>query len=103
MKQPKGYCIKGKEDKVYRLHKALYRLKQAPRAWNNMIDSYFLRYGFLKSPNEPSLYVKKEENGDVLVVCLYVDYLIYMGTNGAMIENFKKAMMEEFEMTNLGL
>ncbi|MCI00735.1 retrovirus-related pol polyprotein from transposon [Trifolium medium] len=30
--QPLGFEIKGKEDKLYRLHKELYSLKQAPRA-----------------------------------------------------------------------
>lgn len=30
--QPKGFAVKGKEDKVYQQKKALYGLKQAPRA-----------------------------------------------------------------------
>ena len=32
--QPEGFEIKGKEEKVYKLNKALYGLRQAPRAWN---------------------------------------------------------------------
>jgi hypothetical protein len=32
VKQPPGFELKGKEDKVLKLHKALYGLKQAPRA-----------------------------------------------------------------------
>ena len=35
IEQPQGYEVKGEEDKVYRLKKALYELKQAPRAWYN--------------------------------------------------------------------
>ena len=31
MGQPRGYEVKGKEEKVYRLNKELYGLKQAPR------------------------------------------------------------------------
>ena len=94
---------KGKEDKVYRLRKELYGLMQAPRAWNSKIDGYFRQNGFQMSICEPSLYVKHEGTRDFLVICLYVDDLIYMGTNRKMVEDFKKAIMKEFDMTDLGL
>lgn len=42
VEQPKGYENKESEDKVYKLHKALYRIKQAPRAWFSRILSYFI-------------------------------------------------------------
>ena len=59
--QPEGFIAKGKEDKVYRLHKALYRLKQAPKAWYGEIDSYFDECGFKKSSSEATLYTKGKE------------------------------------------
>jgi len=37
-----GYVIKGKEDKVYRLNKALYGLKEGPKAWYKKFDAYFV-------------------------------------------------------------
>ena len=37
------------------------------------------------------------------MVCLYVDDLIYIGNDMAMIENFKKSMMVEFDMSDLGM
>ena len=103
VEQPRGYEKKGEEDKVYRLKKALYGLKQAPRAWNSRIDRYFQDNGFQRSPSEASLYIKKGENKNFLILCLYVDDLIYTGTSPQMIEEFKRAMMSEFEMTDLGL
>ena len=39
----------------------------------------------------------------MLIVCLYVDDLIYTGNNTAMFESFKKSMMVEFEMSDLGM
>ena len=66
-------------------------------------DGYFCQNGFQRSKCEPLLYVKYEGTRDFLVICLYVDDLIYMGTNIKMVEDFKKAMMKEFEMTDLGL
>lgn len=39
VEQPRGYEKKGSEQKVYKLHKALYELKQVPRAWFSRIES----------------------------------------------------------------
>ena len=102
IEQPTGYEVKGHENKVLKLNKALYGLKQAPRAWNTRIDKYFQENNFMKCPHEHALYTKMEK-GDILLVCLYVDDLIFTGTNPRMFEEFKKAMAREFEMTDMGL
>jgi len=39
----------------------------------------------------------------MLIVCLNVDDLIYTRNDSAMFENFKKSMMVEFDMSNLGM
>lgn len=44
------YVKIGEEDKVYRLKKALYRLKPAPLASNTRINAYLQKNGFIKSP-----------------------------------------------------
>ena len=74
--QPPGYIKKGEEHKVCRLKKALYGLKQAPRAWYNRIDSYFTTHGFKKCVHEHTLYIKATK-GNMLLVCLYVDDLVF--------------------------
>jgi hypothetical protein len=102
VQQPPGYEIKGEEDKVYKLYKALYRLKHAPRAWNHKIDPYLYQNGFSKNQSKPSLYIKKKGE-DFVMVCLYVDDLIYTGTSKDMVAEFKTAMMKEFEMSDLSL
>ena len=43
--RPSGFIIPGKENKVLRLHKALYGLRQAPRAWNAKLDSILKQMG----------------------------------------------------------
>ena len=88
---------------MYKLKKALYGLKQAPRAWYNRIETYFLMEGFQKCPYEHTLFIKIEDGGKMLIVCLYVDDLIYTRNNTAMFESFKKSMMAEFEMSDLGM
>ncbi|KAL0545154.1 hypothetical protein IC582_020300 [Cucumis melo] len=103
LEQPPGYSVKGQEDKVLKLKKALYGLKQAPRMWNSRINKYFLDNGYLRCPYEHSLYIKVNGHGDILVVCLYVDDLIFTGNCASMFEDLKKAMTQEFEMIDIGL
>ncbi|KAI0495848.1 hypothetical protein KFK09_022155 [Dendrobium nobile] len=91
-----GFIIKGKEEKVYKLKKALYGLKQASRAWYWRLDSYFQKKGFHISESEHTLYVLTKK-GDFLIVCIYVDDIIYYGSYNMLIERFK------VDMTDLGL
>lgn len=102
IEQPKGFEVHGKKEHVYKLDKALYGLKQAPRAWYSKIDSHFLETGFERSSSEPNLYIKKNGGNELLIVCLYVDDMIYMGTNQSLIDQFKESMKKKFEMTDLG-
>eukprot|EP00253_Pinus_taeda_P024043 PITA_24043 len=100
--QPPDYEIEGQEDKVYRLKKALYGLKQAPRAWYSRIYAHLLDNGFEKCDGEPTLYIKESE-GKILIVILYVDDLIFIGSDDFLIADFKQVMKSEFEITDLGL
>ncbi|KAL4309595.1 hypothetical protein GQ457_01G033490 [Hibiscus cannabinus] len=93
----------GKEHQVYKLKRALYGLKQAPRAWYYRIDSYLQKLGFQRCVNEATLYLKKEKNADLLVISLYVDDLLVMGSNDKAVSEFKLSMQKEFEMSDLGL
>ena len=92
----------GEEKKVLKLKKALYRLKQASRVWNTRINTYFKENGYKQYPHEHALYTKKS-GGNVILVALYVDDLIFSGNNDEMIEEFKSTMTREFEMTDFGL
>ena len=103
VKQPPGFIQSGKEEKVYRLTKALYGLKQAPRSWNKRIDSFLHATGFKKCASDHGLYVKTNDCGDLLILCLYVDGVIFTGSNIKMIGDFKHIMMKEFGMTDLDL
>lgn len=47
--------------------------------------------------------MKKHDNGDFLVVCIYVDDMIYLGSSETLIAEFKSCLMGEFEMSDLGL
>ena len=86
VEQPIGYVVEGQEDKVLKLKKTLYSLKQEPTVWNSRVDKYFQVNGFSKCPHEHALYCKVHKNGDILIVCLYVDDLIFIGNNPSMFD-----------------
>jgi hypothetical protein len=44
--QSPGFVKKGQESRVYGLNKALYGLRQAPRAWNIKLDNTLKKLGF---------------------------------------------------------
>lgn len=100
--QPKGILIKGKEDSVHKLNKALYGLKQAPRAWFRKIDTYLIKLGFKRSPNAHTFYKKTNGEEKILLVYIYVDDIVFMGSSTALIEELKNHMKETFEMLDLG-
>ena len=83
------------------INKIKRRNTQVPNRYNR-IDSYLMSNGFSKSDGEPTLYIKAAD-GNVLIVVLYVDDLIFTGNDKALIGDFKEAMKSEFEMTDLGL
>ena len=87
--QPPGYIVKGHEHKVFKLKKALYGLKQDPQGWYSGIDSYLINNGFSRSTIEPTMSVKTKQ-GKMLIVCLYVDDMIY--TSNLMLEEFRTVM-----------
>jgi hypothetical protein len=63
----------------------------------------FLKKGFHKCPYEHTLFVKIGDKGKLFIVCLYVDDLIFIGNDVVMFKEFKKSMMIEFEISDLGM
>jgi hypothetical protein len=100
--QPPGFAILGKEGKVLRLHKALYGLRQAPRAWNAKLDSTLKRIGFMPSPHEAAIY--RRGNGEnALLVGVYVDDMVIIGAKDAEVTTFKEEMKATLQMSDLGI
>jgi hypothetical protein len=100
--QPEGYTVKGKEQLVLKLSKALYGLRQAPRAWNVGLDKSLRNLNFRRCLSEQAFYTRGTGE-DAIIIGVYVDDLIVTGGNPKEIDAFKKQMMTEFEMTDLGL
>nr|GFA53881.1 hypothetical protein [Tanacetum cinerariifolium] len=99
--QPDGFVDPYHPDKVYRLKKALYGLKQAPRVWYDELSKFLLSKGFTKGYIDPTLFITKLR-GDILLVQIYVDDIIFGSTNLNLSKCFENLMHSKFEMSMMG-
>ena len=76
-------------------------LKQAPRTWYGKIDSFLSSLGFTKSKEDSNLYYKVED-GNLVILLLYVDDLFVTGMDGLIVD-MKRKLAAEFEMKDLGM
>nr|GEU78377.1 putative ribonuclease H-like domain-containing protein [Tanacetum cinerariifolium] len=88
-------------DKVYKVVKALYGLHQAPRAWYETLVTYLLENGFQRSKIDQTLFIKRQK-GDILLVQVYVDDIIFESTNKELCKAFEKLMKDKFQMSSMG-
>jgi hypothetical protein len=102
VQQPPGFVVAGQEGKVLRLRKALYRLRQAPRAWNAKLNSTLKAMGFQQSVHDAAVY-RWGQGHSVLLVGVYIDEFIITGMEEAEVEAFKVQMKTTFQMSDLGL
>jgi hypothetical protein len=101
VQQPLGFII-GNPDKVLKLKKALYGLRQAPRAWNAKLDKELIALGFVRSKLEHAVY-KRSSSKSFLIVGVCADDLIISGLSVDDILKFKTEMRRKFSLSDLGL
>ena len=101
MDQPEGFVIKGKEFKVCCLQKAIYGLKQAVLQWNKQLHESLLEMGFTHSLSDPGTYFKIISQ-DIIILLVYVDDALFMGSNKTQVLTHKKQFMKRWESHDLG-
>ena len=72
IRQPSGFVVKGEEHRVLRLHKALYGLWQAPRAWNAKLDATLGELGFQRCATEHALYTQRRGRRSSSSACMWM-------------------------------
>lgn len=102
MEQPEGFAEPGKEHLVCRLKKSLYGLKQAPRQWYKKFELFMTQHKFEKTSADHCVFVKKYENGESIILLLYVDDMLIVGKDKTKIAALKKALSKSFAMKDLG-
>ncbi|GJR30013.1 retrotransposon protein, putative, ty1-copia subclass [Tanacetum coccineum] len=84
MVQPEGFVDQKHPNKVCKLQRSIYRLKQASRSWNKRFDEEIKKIVFTQNPNEPCVYLKAS-GSNVAFLILYVDDILLMGNNVIML------------------
>ena len=85
-----------------KLKKSLYGLKQAPRPWYAKIDGFLLGLSFILCKYNPNVYLKII-HGSLIIIVLYVDDLLIIGSSKKEIASLKDAMNHAFSIADLGL
>ena len=101
MEQHEGFIVKGKEKNVCWLRKAIYSLKQAVLQWNKQLHKSLLEMGFIRCKSDPGTYFKIVR-GEIIILLVYVDNALFMGSNKMQVLSHKKAFMKRWESRDLG-
>ncbi|KAL4033283.1 hypothetical protein IC575_006370 [Cucumis melo] len=101
MQQPEGFIIPGQEQKICKLNRSIYGLKQASRSWNIRFDTAIKSYGFDQIVDEPCVY-KRIINKSVAFLVLYVDDILLIGNDIGLLTDIKQWLATQFQMKDLG-
>ncbi|GJT48060.1 putative ribonuclease H-like domain-containing protein [Tanacetum coccineum] len=99
--QPPGFVDLKFLEKVYKVKKALYGLHQAPGALYETISTYLLDNGFHRGQIDKTLFIKRVK-GDILLVHVYVDDIIFGSTKKSLCTCFEQIMHKRFQMISMG-
>ena len=101
MEQPEGFKVPSSSNKVYRLLRTLYGLKQAALAWNKELHKSLLKLNFKRSKSDPGVYIFQDKSGIMLFI-VYVDDGLLMSNSAKLLKKKKTAFLNVWEARDMG-
>ncbi|GJR41062.1 retrotransposon protein, putative, ty1-copia subclass [Tanacetum coccineum] len=101
MEKPEGFVSQKYPNRVCKLKRSIYGLKQASRQWNKRFDDEIKKFRFSQNRDEPCVYVKASRSY-VTFLILYVNDILIMGNNILMLQDVKSYLGRCFAMKDLG-
>ncbi|KAG2804899.1 hypothetical protein PC111_g18058 [Phytophthora cactorum] len=98
MEQPEGY--EDGTDRVCRLRKGLYGLKQASKIWNDTLHKVLIELGFVQCGFDAGVYWRRR-NGRLMFLTVYVDDIVIAGVTSD-IDDVIHQLALRFKLKNLG-
>ena len=99
---PPGFETKATMNKVCKLKKSLYGLKQSPRAWFDRFNKTVKKYGYSQCQAYHTLFIKHSNKGKLEILIVYVDDIILIGDYEDELIKLKTLLAKEFETKDLG-
>ena len=98
VQSPPGYQELGR---VWKLKRALYGLRTAPKAWFNELTVFLSSRGFKPCPDEPCIFIN-EDSG--LIIFFYVDDFLFIGprSRAGDVASLKHALDKKYGIKDLG-
>lgn len=97
MSQPPIFIDTAFPNHVCKLHKAIYGLRQAPRAWYMELTSFLLGAGFKRSVADNSLFISHHSSTPLYLI-VYVDDIIVTSPNITSVDEFIKVLANRFSL-----
>ena len=100
MEKPLGYVHSGGADKVCHLRRAIYGLKQSPRAWFAKFSQLVLAFGLTACTMDPTVFRKHTSAGSILLA-VYVDGILVTGSDTTGICQVKSHLQKRLNIRDL--
>nr|GEV96777.1 retrotransposon protein, putative, Ty1-copia subclass [Tanacetum cinerariifolium] len=100
IEKPKGFVNLKYPNRLCKLKRSIYELKQASREWNKRFDDEIKKFGFTQNRDEPCVYLKAS-GSNVTFLILYVDDILIMRNNIPMLQDVKSYLGRCFAMKDL--
>ena len=89
-------------NKILKLNRSLYGLKQSPKNWNENFSEKLKANGFEVSESDNCLFKKKIQNDEEVSIILYVDDMLIISPNLNQINSIKNLISKHYEIKDLG-
>lgn len=101
MEIPEYLNINNCNNKVLKLKKAIYGLKQSARAWYTQVEDCLLKLNFKRSNFEPCLFIKNEHNVKIYIALFVDDFFVFYNCQNVY-EELINELVAKFKIKDLG-
>ena len=94
--QPVGFT--DRTNRVCRLHKSLYGIKQAPRSFHNKLKDVFLSLSFKQSDADPCVFIRHGPSNHLTILAAYVDDVLSLSTCESLLKDCLLKIGKQFQI-----